>query len=182
MKLFKIFTDKDAVVREKAKEAALPLSAEDKATLLDMVDYLKSSQNEEIAKKYGIRPGVGIAAPQIGISKRFFALCFDDDGKHYEYALVNPKILSTSAKKGYLLSGEGCLSVPVDVKGYVYRYLKVTVKAYDALTDKEVVLRLHDYPAMVLQHEYDHLDGILYYDRIDKKNPFFEDPSAVGIN
>jgi peptide deformylase len=57
----------------------------------------------------------------------------------------------------------------------------VTIKAYDAISEKEVTLRLSGYPAMVFQHEYDHLDGVLYYDRIDKKEPFREDPEAVRI-
>lgn len=182
MKLFKIYTDKDPVLHMKAGEVTLPLDKDTKKTIVSMVEYLKKSQDDKYAKKHDIRSGVGLAAPQIGISKRFYAIYFDDtDGTHYEYGLVNPKIVSSSVKKGYLTSGEGCLSVPVDVKGYVYRYFKVTIEAYDALTEKEVTLKLSGYPAMVFQHEYDHLDGILYYERIDKKDPFYTDPEAVPI-
>jgi peptide deformylase len=181
MKIFKIATDKEPIVRATATEVPLPVSDVVRKTLLEMIDYLKASQNEELSKKYQIRSGVGIAAPQIFISQRFFALCFDDDGIHYEYGLVNPRILSTSVKKGYLTSGEGCLSVPVDVKGYVYRYFKITAKAFDVVSNKEITLRLTGYPAMVFQHEYDHLDGILYYDRINKANPLSADPNAVPI-
>ena len=90
-------------------------------------------------------------------------------------------ILSSSVKKAYLETGEGCLSVPQDVKGYVYRYFKVTMKAYDVVSQKEVTLKLHGYPAIVFQHEYDHLDGVLYYERINKEDPFYEDPNAVKI-
>lgn len=181
MKLFTISTDKDPVVHQKAVPVKLPLSDETRKTILEMVDYLKESQDEETAKKYNIRSGVGIAAPQIGISQRFFAIYFDDNDVHYECGLVNPVIVSSSVKKGYLKTGEGCLSVPKDVPGYVYRYYKVTFKAYDAVSQKDVVLKLSGYPAMVFQHEYDHLDGVLYYERIDKKNPFFEDPDAVAL-
>jgi peptide deformylase len=181
MKLFKIYTVDDTVLHQKAEEVALPISDEIRQTLKDMVEYLKLSQDDEFAKEHNIRPGIGIAAPQIGISKRFFAVYMDDGDKHYEYGLVNPKILSTSVKKAYLAGGEGCLSVPKDAKGYVYRYYKVTMEAYDVLSEKMVKLRLVGYPAICFQHEYDHLDGVLYIDRIDKKEPFHVDPDAVVL-
>ncbi|MFA6829832.1 MAG: peptide deformylase [Bacilli bacterium] len=181
MKLFNIFTDKDSVLHQKAKGVSLPLTKEKREVILDMVEYLKVSQDDELAEKYHIRSGVGIAAPQIGISERFFAIYFDDGDKHYEYGLVNPVILSSSIKKAYLKSGEGCLSVPENVEGYVYRYFRITIKAYDAVSQSEVTLRLSGYPAIVFQHEYDHLDGVLYYDRINKEKPFIEDENAVGI-
>lgn len=180
MKNFKIYTDAEPVVHQRAKEVELPISDEIKQTLLDMVEYLKCSQDDEIAKKYNIRPGVGIAAPQIGISQRFFAIYFDDGDKHYEYGLVNPVILSTSVKKAYLETGEGCLSVPKDQPGYVYRYYKITLKAFDVVSNQEVTLKLFGYPAIVFQHEYDHLDGVLYTDRINKKNPFEKEADAVA--
>lgn len=181
MKLFKIYTVDDPVVHQKAQAVSLPISDEIKKTVLDMVEYLKLSQDEEFAKEHKIRAGIGIAAPQIGISERFFAIYMDDGEKHYEYGLINPKIVSTSAKKAYLASGEGCLSVPKDQKGYVYRYYKVTIEAYDVLTEKNVSLRLVGYPAICFQHEYDHLDGVLYIDKINKRNPFEIDPDAIAI-
>lgn len=181
MKQFKIYTLDDEIVHQKAKPVDFPISEEIRTTLLDMIDYLKNSQNEKIADEYHIRAGVGIAAPQIGISKRFFAIYFDDNDKHYEYGLVNPVILSTSVKKAYLESGEGCLSVPKDVPGYVYRYYRVTMKAFDVVSNQEVTLKLFGYPAIVFQHEYDHLDGILYIDKINKRDPFYQDDSAVAL-
>lgn len=181
MKLFKIYTDKDEVLHKKAEEVSFPIDEETSKTMLDMVEYLRLSQDDEFAAKHNIRSGVGLAAPQIGISKRFYAVYLDDKDKHYEYVLVNPKIISTSVKKAYLSTGEGCLSVPSDIPGFVYRYYKVTIKAYDAITNKEVTLRLSGYPAIVFQHEYDHLDGVLYYERIDKNNPFKKDDNAIEI-
>ena len=181
MKLFKIYFDTDEVLHQKAKEVVLPLTEEKRQTILDMIEYLKTSQDEVLSEKYKIRPGVGIAAPQIGISERFFAIYFEDGDKTYEYGLVNPVILSTSVKKAYLESGEGCLSVPENIPGHVYRYFKITIKGFDVVTNKEVTLKLHGYPAIVFQHEYDHLDGILYYDRINKKDPLYKDPDAVCI-
>lgn len=181
MKLFKIYTTDDDVVHQKASEVETPISDEIKKTVLDMIEYLKLSQDDEFAKENNIRPGVGIAAPQIGISKRFFAIYFEDEDRLYEYGLINPKIISTSAKKAYLTSGEGCLSVKEDRKGYVYRYYKVTIEGFDAVSNQNVKLRLIGYPAIVFQHEYDHLDGVLYIDKIDKRNPLYEDPDAVAI-
>lgn len=182
MKLFKIYTLDDPVVHQKAKPVAMPLDEKTKQTILDMIEYLKESQIPEIAEKYHIRSGVGMAAPQIGISERFYAIYFEDEnGKLYEYGLVNPVIVSTSAKRAYLASGEGCLSVPVDQKGYVYRYYRITLKAYDVVSGKDVTLHLSGYPAIVFQHEYDHLDGILYIDKIDKLNPFRKEEGAVEV-
>ena len=171
MKVFDIVTDKNFLAK-KCQEVNLPLSDEDKETLLDMVEYLKVSQDEELAKKYNIRPGVGLAANQIGLNKRMIAIYFEDEDRTHEYALVNPKIVSYSVKLCCLDSGEGCLSVEKDVEGYVYRYYKVTVKGFDAITNKDVTIKARGYLSIILQHEIDHLEGKLYTDRIDKKDPF----------
>lgn len=171
MKVFDIITDKK-FLHKKCEEVSLPLSKEDKATILEMVEYLKTSQNEELAEKYNIRPGVGLAANQIGLNKRMIAIYFQEEDKVHEYALVNPKIVSYSVKLCCLDNGEGCLSVPKDVEGYVYRNYKITVKGYDAITDKEVTIKARGYLSIILQHEIDHLEGMLYTDRIDPKDPF----------
>lgn len=171
MKVFDIVTDKKFLAK-KCQEVNLPLSDEDKETLLDMVEYLKVSQDEELAKKHNIRPGVGLAANQIGLNKRMIAIYFEDEDRTYEYALVNPKIVSYSVKLCCLDNGEGCLSVEKDVEGYVYRYYKVTVKGFDALTNKDVTIKARGYLSIILQHEIDHLEGKLYTDRIDKNDPF----------
>lgn len=181
MKLFKIYTKDDAVLHQKCEPVLLPLSKDDAQLALDMVEYLKESQDDKKAEEYHIRAGVGIAAPQIGIGKRFFAIYLKEEDRTYEYCLFNPKIVSTSVKRAYLSSGEGCLSVPKDVQGHVYRYNKITIKGYDAISKQDVTLKLTGYPAIVFQHEYDHLDGILYYERIDKKDPFRRDPDAIEL-
>ena len=172
MKVFDIITDKK-FLHQKCDEVSLPLTKEEKETLLDMVEYLKISQDEELSKKYDIRPGVGLAANQIGIQKRMIAIYFqEDEDKIHQYALVNPKLVSYSVKLCCLDNGEGCLSVPKDVEGYVYRYYKTTVKGYDAITEKEVTIKARGYLSIILQHEMDHLEGKLYTDRIDPKDPF----------
>ena len=171
--MLKIINDSSKVLHEICDEVSLPLSNADEKTLLEMLDYLKKSQDQSYCEKHKIRSGVGLAAPQIGIKKRMYAVYYEnEDGKIIQYALVNPKIISNSTKLCALQGGEGCLSVDEDKKGYVYRYNKVLIKAYDLLQKKEVIITARGYDAIVLQHELDHLNGILYYDRINKNDPF----------
>ncbi|KZO01527.1 peptide deformylase [Bacillus badius] len=160
------------VLREKAADVTLPLSEEDKKTAKNLLEYVQNSQDPEIAQKFGLRPGVGLAAPQIGLSKRIIAIqVHDEHGDLISHALINPKIMSHSVEKAYLVSGEGCLSVDRDVPGYVHRYARVTIKALDA-DGNELKLRLKGLPAIVAQHEIDHLNGVMFYDHIDPQNPF----------
>lgn len=180
MKL-KIYDDRTKFLRTKCEPFTLPVDEETKKLGESMVEYLRLSQDEAYARKHGIRAGVGLAAPQIGLTKRLFAVYLEDGNDIYRYALVNPELTRMSVKRSYLAGGEGCLSVPKDHEGYVYRHYRITVKGYDLLQDREVEIKLAGYPAIVFQHEYDHLDGILYYDRIDPFNPLAEDPTAVRI-
>lgn len=169
------------VLREKAKDVILPASEEDKQTLQKMIEFVINSQDSEISAKYGLRPGIGLAAPQIGVSKKMIAIHVTDENEElYSYALFNPKIISHSTQRSYLAGGEGCLSVDREVPGYVPRYAKITVKAVD-LEGKEIKLRLKGLPAIVFQHEIDHLNGIMFYDHIDKENPFKEPEDAIVI-
>ena len=75
-------------------------------------------------------------------------------------------------KKCALEGGEGCLSVDNPHEGYVHRFYKIRLKAFDALQNREIELTARGYDAIVLQHEYDHLNGVFYYDHIDKNQPF----------
>lgn len=164
-----------------AKEVETPLSDKDKELLSDMITFLKNSQDEIIAEKYNLRAGVGLAAPQLGLNKRLVAIHLEDpNGKLYSCGLVNPKIISHSVEMAYLSTGEGCLSVDRAVEGYVPRYARITVKATD-LEGNPLKLRLKGYPAIVFQHEIDHLNGIMFYDHINKKNPFAVPENAKEI-
>jgi peptide deformylase len=164
-----------------AKEVAIPPSNEDQETLRSLLEYVVNSQNPETANKYGLRPGIGLAAPQINISKRMLAVnVTDNQGKLHSYALFNPKIISHSIEKAYLTSGEGCLSVDRNVPGFVPRYARVTVKGWD-VDGNEVKLRLKGLPSIVFQHEIDHLNGIMFYDHINPNNPFEPIPDAIAI-
>ncbi|MFC5463911.1 peptide deformylase [Lederbergia graminis] len=170
------------ILRKVADEVSLPPSNEDKNTLKEMREYLLNSQDPELSVKYNLRPGVGLAAPQINISKRMFAIYLEDNEKLYDYALINPKIISHSVEKAYLTSGEGCLSVDRNVPGYVHRYARITITGYDVNTEQEVKLRLKGLPAIVFQHELDHLNGVMFYDHINPENPFQIEEGAKPIN
>ncbi len=170
------------VLRQVANKVDLPPTEEEKQTLSRMLEFLINSQDEKTAEELQLRPGVGLAAPQIGISKRMIAVHFTDyEEKEYSYGLFNPKIISHSVEKSYLSTGEGCLSVDRDVPGYVPRYKKITVKATD-LDGNEVSLRLKGLASIVFQHEIDHLNGIMFYDHINKQDPYTEPENSSPVD
>ncbi|MBM7703387.1 peptide deformylase [Metabacillus iocasae] len=169
-------------LKQPAAEVPLPASETDKATLQSLIDYVINSQNPDIASQYGLRPGIGLAAPQINVSKRMMAVhVTDEKGTLHSYALFNPKIVSHSVEKTYLSSGEGCLSVDREVPGYVPRYARITVKAF-TIDGEEIKIRLKGLPAIVFQHEIDHLDGIMFYDHINQQDPFKQPEDATPID
>ena len=153
----------------------LPLSSDDLNCAKQLYEYVIVSAIDELVEKYKIRPGVGIAAPQVGVNKRMFAInCtdfLDDNKKKYTYCFINPTIVAKSKEMVYLPGGEGCLSVDRDTQGLVTpRHLKIVIKSaiLDFKTNKlkNVTMTLFGYPAIVFQHEYDHLDGILFTDKM----------------
>lgn len=179
---FKIVSDDNELIRRKSEIVSLPLSDEDKQLLMDMLNYVRASQNAQVVEEYGITPAVGIAAIQVGVPKKMLAIVVpygEDDVD--EFALVNAKIISESKQKTYLKDGEACLSVPNTQKGYVPRAARIKVKAYDLLSDAEIIIEADDYLAIVLQHEIDHFSGKLYYDHINKNNPWEEIEDAIVI-
>ena len=183
MKIFKIVKDNKKSLRERSKDVEFPLDEELKTTLMDMLEYLKASQDEDFLEKHpDIRSGVGLAAPQIGVNKCMLVISYkDEDNKTHDYALINPKIISESIKECYLEGGEGCLSVDAPHEGYIYRAYKVRVKAFDLLKNNYVEYEFRGYPAIIVQHEIDHLKGILFYDHINKTNPFIKKPGSIAI-
>lgn len=174
------------VLRRKCEPVKLPLSSEDLEVLKGLHEYEVVSQDDELVKKYGIRPGVGIAAPQVGVNKRMFAIeCDDflDNNKHYSLCVVNPEIVEKSRELTYLPNGEGCLSVDRETCGVVARPYKIVVKTYLYDFEKNKLqfktLRLEGYPAIVFQHEYDHLDGILFVDKLQTVEELKADKTKV---
>lgn len=105
--------------------------------------------------------GVGLAAPQVGISMRFFGM---DDGKGFKM-IVNPEIIERSEEKE--VGEEGCLSVP-GVFADILRHIWVRVKYQDEHGTLHEEF-LEGYAARIFQHEYDHLDGVLFIDHLDSK-------------
>ena len=170
-----IIKEGNPLLKQKSVDVNLPISDEDANTLNTMIEYIFNSIDPEVSEKYGLRPAVGIAAPQIGILKKMIVInAIDEDGVEHFYAIVNPKLMSYSDELTHLQGGEGCLSVEREAKGLIHRYKRVTVKGY-FLEDGKLVnktIKLKGYLAIVFQHEYDHLFGTLFVDRINPVNPF----------
>jgi peptide deformylase len=116
--------------------------------------------------------GVGLAAPQVHESLRLFVAAFDPSQPEPDpedesepprpFALINPEV--TPLGDDMVEDWEGCLSIP-DIRGRVPRAREIRVRAYDRLGER-VDLRLRGYAARVVQHETDHLDGVLFFDRM----------------
>lgn len=176
-----IIRDDNPLIRERSKAVPLPLKKEDRDLLSAMLEYVRDSTDEELAEKYHLRPAVGIAAVQCGVLKKMLAIVIHEEEETIEYALVNPKIVSQSVQKAYLKMGEGCLSVDEVHEGYVPRSARITVEGYDMIRNESIRIRARGYEAIVLQHEMDHFNGVLYYDHINKENPFQEIPDAIVI-
>ncbi len=171
-----IIVDSDKKIREKSIEVKIPLSVNDKKLATALFEYVLNSTKGNVEQGENYKPAVGIAAIQVGIPKKILAIAYDsgDEEENIEvrFLLANAKIIQNSVRYGYLSSGEGCLSVEASHEGYVMRAHKVKVRAFDILTNKERIIEAQGYLAIVLQHEIDHFNGILYYDRINKNNPF----------
>ncbi len=108
--------------------------------------------------------GVGLAGPQVHEGLRLFVAMLDDDpdSKGEAIAIINPEIIPNASDKRE--GWEGCLSIP-DIRGMVPRFTDITVVALDR-QGKKIELKLKDFPARVAQHETDHLDGVLFFDRM----------------
>lgn len=138
----------DEILRKKSKEISV---VDDRIrTLLD--DLVETMYEND---------GVGLAAPQVGILKRAVVIDVEDGNV---YKMVNPKLIQ---KSGEQVGQEGCLSVP-EKKGIVKRPMNVTVE-YTNENGKQVTLKAEDLLARAICHEIDHLDGVLFVDRVQNK-------------
>jgi len=138
----------DEILRKKSREVS---KIDDRLKIL-LDDMLDTMYEED---------GIGLAAPQVGILKRIAVMDVGDDNV---YKMINPKIIKSSGKQ---IDQEGCLSVP-EIKGDVVRPKNVTV-VYTDENGKEVTLEAEDILARCICHELDHLEGILFIDKMEKQ-------------
>lgn len=168
----KILDEKNKILRTKSKEVTFPLPEEDKKRINDMLTYLEMSQIDETREYYNLRAGMGLSYIQIGIPKRIFVISEEiEKGKFERHVIINPKIKSTSEEMVYIEEGEGCLSINRPTEGIVPRHARITIEAYDE-DGKLYNIRVREELAVCFQHELDHLNGVLFVDRIDPKNPY----------
>jgi len=118
---------------------------------------------EEMLESMYAEGGVGLAAPQVGIEHKLLVLnpTGSKEDRSEELCLLNPKI---TRKKGREYGEEGCLSFP-DIQAEVERWIKITI-SYQDLDGKEHTMSADDWLARIIQHELDHLEGVLFTDRL----------------
>jgi len=154
MSILKVARMGHPVLRERAR----PLDKSDikSAVVQKLIDDMLDTMHEY--------HGVGLAGPQVHEGLRIFVgmLQEDIDEKSDPAVIINPEIIpnASATEEGW----EGCLSIP-DIRGMVPRYTDITLKALDR-TGRSIELALKDFPARVAQHETDHLDGVLFFDRM----------------
>lgn len=168
----KILDESNNILRKKSKEVTFPLDPKLKKLIDDSLTYLEMSQMDKYIEKYNLRAGMGLSFVQIGILKRIFVISEElEDGTFKRYILINPKVISQSEELIYVGEGEGCLSINRPVEGIVPRHARIKVEAYDTEGNK-FQIRVREDISVAFQHELDHLDGILFVDKIDPKNPY----------
>jgi|YNPNPStandDraft_1061719.scaffolds.fasta_scaffold14532_3 peptide deformylase len=140
---------------EKLKQTSIEV------TPAEMKDWSLQIFIDEMIETMKQAKGIGLAAPQVGKNIRII-IATKDDGEIY--ALINPEIIKKSFSK--VKSEEGCLSIPGKI-GIVKRYKTIEVKALDRL-GKEIKIKANGLFSIVLQHEIDHLDGVLFIDKAER--------------
>jgi peptide deformylase len=142
----------------RAKTRALDKSEIRSAVVQKLIDNMMDTMSEY--------HGVGLAAPQVHEGLRLFVASLDDTDDEQQdgepLAIINPEI--SVVGDDVVEDWEGCLSIP-DVRGRVPRAREIKVRGYDRKGGR-IELRAHDFPARVIQHETDHLDGVLFFDRM----------------
>ncbi len=125
----------------------------------EMVEYIKNPDHA----------GVGLAAPQIGVTKRIIVVSLLHNWEDESFStviMINPEILEASDEMTEEIE-EGCLSLPKTKKGFVSRHQSIKLQYFDE-KQKVKTLRLSGLPSVIVQHEIDHLDGVLYIDKLVK--------------
>jgi peptide deformylase len=153
MSILKVARMGHPVLRERAR----PISKS------DLRDPLMQKLIDDMIDTMHEYHGVGLAAPQVHEGLRLFVALLDDEPgpKSEATVIINPEIVPSGSKED---GWEGCLSIP-DIRGMVPRFTEIAVSALDR-HGKPLELRLKNFPARVVQHETDHLDGVLFFDRM----------------
>ncbi|TDA68139.1 MAG: peptide deformylase [Chloroflexi bacterium] len=156
MALREIVTVPNDVLRRKARKIT-EFDKELQKTIDDMIETMREA------------PGVGLAAPQVGLSERLVVVEYEEDDEKEDspkklYVVVNPEVISTSEETE--MGIEGCLSIP-GLVGEVERSLEIVVRGQNR-RGQPVKIKANGWLARIFQHEIDHLDGILYTDRATK--------------
>lgn len=144
------------------------INEQDQTLINKMVAYVDACFNKKDSE-LNIRPGIALAGNQVGLNKQVIYIHFAVHDTEHKYLLANPRIIAESQLAAYIHNGEGCLSVNKEHKGIIKRKNHIIVKAYDLFNHKEITIDASGLLAICLQHEIDHLYGILYYDRINNK-------------
>jgi len=129
-----------------------------RATEIDNIDGALVRLADDMLETMYDAPGLGLAAPQVGVQKRLFVYDIDDEPR----AMVNPVITETRGEWTYL---EGCLSVP-NLHWEIVRPKEILITGYD-LDGNEIEIEADELEARMFQHELDHLDGVLLLEHLD---------------
>jgi peptide deformylase len=155
MAIRKIITTENPILRQKAKK-------------VHHFDASLQKLTDDMFETMHVSNGVGLAAPQIALSIRVFVAEYEDR----KVVIFNPEIIKAEGEE---IGTEGCLSIPGYVGENIRRAAKITVKGQD-VRGKNIRVTAEGWFARILQHEIDHLDGILFIDRLDSP----EDLKEVG--
>ncbi len=150
----------------KSSELPIPLKKEQEKIIEKLREYCWQSQDAKKAKKYNLTPCVGLAGCQMDFFYKVFCILIKEENDTFlEKIIVNPEVYSYSYQKTYITTGEGCLSVDVSYEGVVPRHQKIKIRGYDYLEKKYFDAEWSGLISIVAQHEFDHLNGMLYYQR-----------------
>ena len=152
MAIRKIITTENPILRKKAKK-------------VHRFDPSLQKLVDDMFETMHVAHGVGLAAPQIALSIRLFVAEYEEpEGPHHKVAMFNPEIVKAEGEE---LGTEGCLSIPGYVGENIRRAAKILVKGQD-VRGRQIRVAAEGWFARILQHEIDHLDGILFIDRLDR--------------
>ncbi len=167
MALREIVTVPDAVLRRKARPVT-DFGPDLQRLVDDMIETMRAA------------PGVGLAAPQVGVSQRVIVVEYPEDDEQEDspkklYVVINPEIKEMSSETE--VGVEGCLSIP-GVQGEVERSLAITVRGYTR-RGQPIKIKVKGWMARIFQHEIDHLEGILFTDRATRAWKLAPDETLV---